>query len=121
MKAPAQPSAHILVVDDDSIVRNYLAASLRMHSYTVTQAESAAAARRLIQGLGTAAFDAVVTDFRMPEETGLSLLAWIRSLSGRHYRHRGRRKTTYHRLPSPRSLRFTRETHQRRSFRRIRL
>lgn len=80
MKAPAQPSAHILVVDDDSIVRNYLAASLRMHSHTVTQAESAAAARRLIQGMGTAVFDAVVTDFWMPEETGLSLLAWIRRL-----------------------------------------
>lgn len=60
----------ILVVDDDAMLRGVLARALE-RTYAVDTAESAASARRHMSGQ---AYDAVLCDVMMPEETGLDLL-----------------------------------------------
>lgn len=62
---------HILVVDDDTRIRDLLGRYLGQHNFTVTLAENAALARQLAQIL---VFDAVVLDIMMPGETGLDLM-----------------------------------------------
>ena len=69
--------AHILVVDDDSRLRDLLARFLGNAGFRVTVAQSATEARQRLVGL---AFDAIVLDIMMPEEDGLSLLSWFQSL-----------------------------------------
>ena len=67
---------HVLVVDDDSRLRDLLARFLGSRDFRVTVAEDAAKARARLQGL---AFDAIVLDIMMPGEDGLSLLKWWRA------------------------------------------
>ncbi len=77
-KAPLAPtvaprgSETILVVEDDEVVREWLARSLRELGYTVLQAGEGAEALRLIEGEGSAAA-LVVSDVMMPGMGGVEL------------------------------------------------
>jgi two-component system phosphate regulon response regulator OmpR len=73
--------AHILVVDDDDRIRDWLKRFLTREGHRVTTASDAAAARRL---LATMTFDLTILDVMMPGEDGLSLLAAIREGRQKH-------------------------------------
>ena len=62
--------AHILVVDDDTRLRELLSKYLAEQGYRVTTAADAAVARTRMSGL---AFDLLVLDIMMPGESGLEL------------------------------------------------
>jgi two-component system phosphate regulon response regulator OmpR len=70
--------AHILVVDDDSRLRDVLRRFLVQHGYTVTTAADAADADAKLAALS---FDLGVLDVMMPGESGLDLLKRIRRTS----------------------------------------
>ena len=70
---------HILVVDDDARLRGLLKNFLSGKGYRVTAAASAAAARKVMDGLS---FDAMVLDVMMPGETGLAFVERLRSEAG---------------------------------------
>jgi two-component system, NtrC family, response regulator AtoC len=77
MKQPAEPSApRLLLVDDDEEACRLLAEVLARESYDVSRALSVGEALALVDD--TPAFDAVLTDLRMPEASGLDLLAELR-------------------------------------------
>ncbi len=67
--------ASILVVDDESNLRRILGGVLRAAGHQAVEAEGVAAARA---ALGTAVFDLVITDQKMPDGDGLELLAVCR-------------------------------------------
>ena len=71
-------AASILVIDDDDGVRDVLVRMLRegQPSEIVDVATPAAAREQLSQR----AFDLVITDLNMPEEDGISLMQWGKSL-----------------------------------------
>ena len=77
MKQPHEPSApRLLLVDDDEEACRLLAEVLARESYDVTRALSVAEALALVdRGPG---FAAVLTDLRMPQASGLDLLAELR-------------------------------------------
>ena len=68
--APDDSAAHILVVDDDTRIRELLDQYLTQNGYRVTAAKDAADARRKMTGLE---FDLLVLDVMMPGENGVSL------------------------------------------------
>ena len=70
---------HILVVDDDARLRGLLKDFLSGKGYRVTAAPSAAAARKVMDGLS---FDAIVLDVMMPGETGLAFVERLRGEMG---------------------------------------
>jgi two-component system OmpR family response regulator len=70
-----QESPHVLIVDDHREIRDLLGRYLAKHGFRTTLAESAAAARRCLQG---SAVDIVVLDIMMPGEDGLSLCRHLR-------------------------------------------
>jgi two-component system OmpR family response regulator len=70
---------HLLVVDDHREIRDLLAKYLAKHDYRVSTADSAAAARRVLE---TSRIDLVVLDIMMPREDGLSLCRQLRARSG---------------------------------------
>lgn len=61
-------AAHILVVDDDSRIRDLLARYLADNGYRVTQAADAASAKAAMRGLS---FDLIILDVMMPGQSGL--------------------------------------------------
>lgn len=67
---------HILVVDDHRDIRDALAKYLARSGYRVSQADSAAAARKIMRD---ASIDLCVLDIMMPGEDGLSLTRDLRS------------------------------------------
>lgn len=77
MKQPDEPSApRLLLVDDDEEACRLLAEVLARESYDVTRALSVAEALTLVDR--GPAFHAVLTDLRMPQASGLDLLAELR-------------------------------------------
>lgn len=69
--APIDDSAqHILVVDDDTRIRDLLRRYLNNSGFRVTTASDASQARRKLEGMD---FDLLVVDIMMPGESGLSL------------------------------------------------
>lgn len=74
---PADAASHVLVVDDDSRIRQLLARYLGTNGFRVTAAADAEEARRKIAAI---AFDALVLDVMMPGEDGLSLTASLRDV-----------------------------------------
>ena len=60
----------ILVIDDESAIRDSLKMTLEYDGYEVMTAESGAVA---IELLGEARFDAIVSDLRMPDIDGAGL------------------------------------------------
>nr|WP_325262284.1 response regulator [uncultured Rhizobium sp.] len=61
---------HLLVVDDDTRIRDLLNRYLVEQGFRITVAGDAAEARRKLEGLH---FDLIILDVMMPGETGLSL------------------------------------------------
>ncbi len=70
--------AHILVVDDDTRLRNLLSRFLGENGFRVTTAASAESARGTLKSLS---FDMIVLDIMMPGESGLELTASLREVS----------------------------------------
>ena len=70
---------HILVVDDDSRLRELLRRYLSENGFTVSVAGDAAEARRLLAGI---TFDLIVMDVMMPGESGFSLTEAVRRDGG---------------------------------------
>ncbi|MEM9045120.1 MAG: response regulator [Pseudomonadota bacterium] len=68
--------SHILIIDDDSRIRDLLRRFLSRHGYIVTTARDAAHASRLLVNL---AFDLLVVDVMMPEEDGISFTKRMRN------------------------------------------
>lgn len=68
-------SLHILVIDDDTRLRELLRRYLSENGFVVSVASDAAEARRILKGI---TFDLVVMDVMMPGEDGLSLTQSIR-------------------------------------------
>jgi two-component system, OmpR family, phosphate regulon response regulator OmpR len=66
---------HILVIDDDTRIRELLRDFLVTQNYRVSLAANAAEARSFLQGM---TIDLAILDVMMPGETGLSLLADLR-------------------------------------------
>jgi two-component system phosphate regulon response regulator OmpR len=69
-------AAHLLVVDDDTRIRDLLHRYLTEQGFRVTVAADAGEARRKLEGLN---YDLLIVDVMMPGESGLSL---TQSLSG---------------------------------------
>ena len=67
--------AHILVVDDETEVRELLRDYLTKHGFAVTAAADAVAARQILE---QRAVDLAILDLRMPGEDGLSLARHVR-------------------------------------------
>ncbi len=68
-------AAHLLVVDDDTRIRNLLSQYLTERGYRVTVAATAAEARRKLDGLD---FDLLILDVMMAGETGIELTKSLR-------------------------------------------
>jgi two-component system, OmpR family, phosphate regulon response regulator OmpR len=66
---------HILVIDDDTRIRELLRDFLANQNYRVSLAANASEARAFLQGMSV---DLAILDVMMPGETGLSLLADLR-------------------------------------------
>src|SRR5689334_6283179 len=70
-----ETGGRVLVVDDSRIVRFMVASHLRSAGYEVSDAENGAAALRV---LAEREYDVVITDLRMPELDGLSVLQAVK-------------------------------------------
>lgn len=68
----------ILIVDDELIVRNFLAETLRRKGLDVTTAENGLKAQALLK---ETVFDLVITDMKMPDITGIDVLRKVKELS----------------------------------------
>ncbi len=76
MGCPADDAPHLLVVDDDTRIRNLLREFLTANGFRVTVAGAAAEARRKLEGI---AFDLMVLDVMMPGESGVELTRALRT------------------------------------------
>ena len=68
---------HILIVDDDPLILDLLERALGEAAFRVSKARRVAVAREL---LVRQAIDLVITDARIPGETGLQLAETVRTL-----------------------------------------
>jgi two-component system phosphate regulon response regulator OmpR len=75
IRAPGDDAAHLLIVDDDRRIRALLSRYLTEQGYRVTTAGDAATATACLRSL---AFDLIVLDVMMPDETGLTFAARLR-------------------------------------------
>lgn len=80
MIAPSHASIApvVLAVDDEAVSLTLLAYYLKKAGYRSVAVNSAKAAREYIAQEGPEAVQCVITDYRMPEETGLELLLWLK-------------------------------------------
>ena len=76
---PASPGVlavpHLLVVDDDPVVRQQLELFYRQIGYGVT---AVASAEEALEQFGTDAIDLVITDIKLPGMDGRKLISWVR-------------------------------------------
>lgn len=77
-KRPDDSAPHILVVDDDSRIRDLLARYLHDHGFRVTTAVDAESARATMRSL---AFDLLILDVMMPKESGIDFAKALREES----------------------------------------
>ncbi|WP_075215337.1 response regulator [Mongoliimonas terrestris] len=75
---PSDDAAHVLVVDDDSRIRQLLAKYLGTNGFRVTGAADASEARQKLSAID---FDLLVLDVMMPGEDGLSLAGSLKRTS----------------------------------------
>jgi sigma-B regulation protein RsbU (phosphoserine phosphatase) len=75
----ADPSGPVvLAVDDEVVSLKLLEYFLKKAGHRTVTVDSAEAARRFVAQHGPAAVHCVVTDYRMPVESGLELLLWLK-------------------------------------------
>jgi DNA-binding response OmpR family regulator len=67
--------AHLLIVEDDELLRDGLCAQLVHAGHSVSSASDGAQAQRLLE---TNRFDGVVLDLGLPVINGISVLQWLR-------------------------------------------
>ena len=72
------PKPHILIVDDDSEIRDLLSRFLSKHDFRITTAKDG---REMRQAMTDWSFDLLVLDLMMPGDDGLSLCRQVRSVS----------------------------------------
>lgn len=72
---PGDDAPHLLVVDDDTRIRNLLKQFLSSNGFRVTVAGTAAEARRKLEGLD---FDLLILDVMMPGKSGVDLTKSLR-------------------------------------------
>jgi len=77
-KEAGREMVHILVVDDEKSICELLEITFRKEGYRVETANSVEAARRK---LGGSLYDVIISDVRMPGETGVELLRYAREVS----------------------------------------
>jgi DNA-binding response OmpR family regulator len=70
---------HVLVVDDEPLIRWSVSESLAAHGYVVEMATDAASALKIVTTTALR-FGAIVLDLRLPDMSDLSLLATLRQL-----------------------------------------
>jgi two-component system, OmpR family, phosphate regulon response regulator OmpR len=70
-------AAHLLVVDDDTRIRDLLKRYLSERGFRVTTAADAAEARRKLEGID---FDLLILDVMMPGESGVDLTRSLRAV-----------------------------------------
>ena len=78
-EAPASGTEHILLVDDEPSVVQYVAQSLERLGYTVSVKTTAKAALSLFES-GPRDFDLIVTDMTMPQMTGEQLADAVKKI-----------------------------------------
>src|ERR1700741_4040525 len=76
--SPDDTAPHILVVDDDSRIRDLLARYLQDNGFRVTTAIDAASARACMRSLS---FDLLILDVMMPQGSGLDFARTMGSSS----------------------------------------
>jgi len=76
--APADDAPHLLIVDDDTRIRELLQKYLSDNGFRVTAAEDAGQARDRLAGL---AFDLIILDVMMPGESGITFAKAFRLTS----------------------------------------
>jgi two-component system phosphate regulon response regulator OmpR len=72
---PGDDAPHLLVIDDDTRIRNLLKQYLSENGFRVSVAGNAAEARRKLEGLD---FDLLIVDVMMPGESGVDLTRSLR-------------------------------------------
>ena len=75
---PSDDAPHLLVVDDDTRIRNLLKQFLTEHGFRVTVAGTADEARRKLAGLD---FDLIIMDVMMPRMDGWTLASKVKAES----------------------------------------
>ncbi|MGF1625194.1 MAG: response regulator [Alphaproteobacteria bacterium] len=71
---------HVVVVDDESEIRDSVAEYLVLHGFEVTTADGGPALREIVAGRKP--IDLVILDLRMPGEDGISLARFLREKGG---------------------------------------
>src|ERR1041385_4480635 len=78
VKEPVREMAHILVVDDERSICELLEITFRKAGHRVEVVGSAEEARRrLVSGI----FDIVISDIRLPDTSGVELLAYSKEVA----------------------------------------
>lgn len=68
----------VLVIDDETLVRNFIAETLRRKHVEVTTAENGQKGLRLLKDQ---VFDLVITDMKMPDMTGIDIIKKVKDIS----------------------------------------
>jgi len=71
---------HLLVIEDDPPSRSMLVRGLQRLGYAAEGASDALEAQARIRVVGSASFDAVLVDLRMPRMDGLQFVSWLEQL-----------------------------------------
>src|SRR5215216_5771091 len=75
------PAAHVLVVDDEQDIREFIALALSMEGYRVSTAENGAVA---LECLARESVDLILLDLRMPVMDGWAFARAYRQQPGPH-------------------------------------
>jgi len=79
--APARGNETILLAEDETSIRELVAATLRELGYSVIEASDGSQAMELAKRHGCKQIDLLLTDVVMPEMGGKELAYWLRSVS----------------------------------------
>lgn len=74
----SRPAESVLIIDDELALLEMLQTVISSFGYEVTLAANVDEAERILTREGTHTFHCVLTDYKMPNKTGLELLRWLR-------------------------------------------